>query len=192
VADPDAPLVVQVALGLVFLASGLAKMWHPLAFARGVVAYRVIFERPARVVGLLVPPTEMLLAGAHLTGFALMPLAACGLVMLACFVLAVGTVLWRGSATECQCFGNDGQAISSVTITRILVLAIGELLVLATFDPTNAHYLIDPTVAGSERTLVFMTAILVLICGSWLTRIHEVLQLARKCNTCGTRLGAER
>src|SRR5262245_20272080 len=64
-------LVVQLAVGLVFLLSAAGKIMTPRDFARGVVEYQVLPDRLSYLVGLLLIPTEILLAAVHLTGMLL-------------------------------------------------------------------------------------------------------------------------
>jgi methylamine utilization protein MauE len=175
-------LVVQLAVGLVFLLSVAGKLINPRDFARGVVKYQVLPDRLSYVVGLTLIPTEVLLAAFHLTGRLLSFGALLGVGVLACFAAGVAVNLKRGRSLPCYCFGNSkGDVISGRTLARLTLLMVGEMLLLAdlalsrTDNPANLDRVHDV----SEFSLAFLSAIFLLIFGSWLLNAADVVELLR-------------
>lgn len=101
----NAELLGRLSLGLIFLASGLAKLRDPAAFVRAVLEYRVLPAPLARAYGLLLPFAELGAALLLLSGN--WPLVAAGVMvlMLTSFTVALAVTASRGQALACHCFG---------------------------------------------------------------------------------------
>jgi hypothetical protein len=175
-------LVVQLAVGLVFLLSVTGKLMNPFGFARGVVEYRIFPDRISYLFGLLLIPTEILLAVTHLTGWLLSFGALLGVVALACFTTGVAINLIRGRLLPCHCFGNSKEdVISGRTLARLALLMVGEMLLLADFAFSRANNPVNLNVVNnaSEFGLAFLSAIFLLIFGSWLLNAADMIELLR-------------
>ncbi len=175
-------LVVQLAVGLVFILSVTGKLMTPRDFARGVVEYRVLPDRLSYLVGLLLIPTEILLAATHLTGRLLSFGVLLGIVVLACFMVGVALNLKRGRLLPCYCFGKSkGDVISKRTLARLILLMAGELFLLAdiAFLKANNPVNLDRVNDMSEFGLAFLSAIFLLVFGSWLLSAADVVELLR-------------
>jgi hypothetical protein len=173
-------LVIQIAVGLVFLLSVAGKLMNPRGFARGVVEYHVLPDRLSYLLGLLLIPTEILLAAIHLTGRLLSFGALFGVVVLACFAAGVALNLKRGRVLPCYCFGNSkGDVISGRTLARLILLMIGEMFLLAdfAFSRANNPVTLDQVRDVSELGLAFLSAIFLLVFGNWLSYSFDVAKL---------------
>lgn len=119
----EADVAARLALGCVFVASGLAKtVWN----RRFVEALYLARSAPPALVPLarvVVPPLE-LAAGVLVVADALHPLGAvaCGLLLLV-FTASTWKATTSGSALPCGCFGVAGTRLDRGTIVRNAVLA---------------------------------------------------------------------
>ena len=185
-----AGLVVQLALGLVFLLSTVGKLRRPAAFLEGVAEYEVLPRPLALAFGALVIPAEAFLAVAHLTGWGLSVAVPVGCALLLAFALAVGVNLTRRRDLLCHCFGSQGgERISLRSAAQLLLLFGGEVFLLTTVvrpgGPTGLVY--PERVASLEQlALAAAWAVFCLLAGLWLLRADQVYQLFRayRCKTC--------
>lgn len=122
-AHPYALLLGRLVLGGLFLFSDLGKTLDRQGTVRAVAAYGVLPTSLARVYGLLLPRTELLLAGLLLAGL-LTRFAALGLsLLLLNFAIAVGVNLARGRQMDCGCFERAArERLGWGTLLRIVVL----------------------------------------------------------------------
>lgn len=181
-------LVVQLAVGLVFLLSVNGKLMNPLGFARGVIEYRILPDRVSYLAGLLLIPTEILLAATHLTGWLLSFGVLSGIAVLTCFMTGVAINLRRGRLLPCHCFGaSKGDVISGRTLARLALLMAGELLLLAgvDFSMANNPVTLDQFRDVSEFGSAFLSAVFLLVFGNWLLTAADVMKLLRPWSVDG-------
>ena len=186
-------LVAQLALGVVFVLSAAGKLRDPAGFARGVVDYQILPASLAYPAGLLIIGLEGWLAIAHLTGLLLAIAVPLGFGTLVSFAVAVGVNLRRGRALPCYCFGGrGGETISVRTLARLLLLVGGEVLLLA--DPslfTGSQIVYPGRITNfSELALPLFWATFLLVAGSWLLSLPDLVDLLRPCNTCPAAAGS--
>lgn len=175
-------LVIQLAIGLTFLLSVKGKLMDPRGFARGVIEYRVLPDRVSYLAGLLLIPTEMLIAATHLTGWLLSFGVLVGVVVLACFTAGVAMNLKRGRLLPCYCFGNaQGSMISGRALARLILLMVGELLLLTSFalSAANNSVSLDQVRDASELGFALLSAVFLLILSNWLLDAADVVKLLR-------------
>lgn len=134
-------LAARLCLGLFFLQGALGKVVDLRQFIRGVVDYRMLPEPAARIFGALLPWGELALALALILGVAVPLSAAAAMVLLACFITAVGVNLRRGQAIRCNCHGIAAtSAIGWGTIARNgLLLALGPSAAAVMGAPISLH-----------------------------------------------------
>jgi len=175
-------LVLQLAIGLVFLLSACGKLLNPHGFARGVMDYQVLPNSLAYGVGLVLIPVEVLLAVSHLSGWLLAFAVPLALAILASFAAAVAVNLRRRRVLPCYCFGDHGgETISRRSLIRLLLLVAGELLLLANPTLFATSQLVYPhRLAGfSDLGLVLFWAIFLLVAGLWFLSIADVMEVLR-------------
>lgn len=173
---PEPSLLVAQSLGIVFAVSTAAKLRHPLVFARGVAAYEVVPPRLSHATAFLVIALEGTLAIVHITGWFIFAGAIVGLVLLSAFALVVTRTLRAGHAKLCQCFGQRQETVSGRTLSRILLLAIGELFLVAQSG--------EPSAGMAEAGVSALSAALFVMSVSWVLAVPDVVAILRPCNTC--------
>ena len=185
----SARLVLQLALGGVFLVSSLGKLRHPMAFLRGVAEYDVLPIPFAYAFGAVLIPAEAFVALALLSGIAAgvaLPLAT---ALLLIFGAAVAINLRRHRDMLCHCYGSLGEERLSARSLAQLGLLIAAGLFVWSGGGGSVRALAGPEDAVAAATL----ALACLAAGLWLLHADEVVRLFRKeCRTCGRRAaGAE-
>jgi uncharacterized membrane protein YphA (DoxX/SURF4 family) len=97
--------VAQVAIALVFLAAGLAKIGDTAAFARQIHYYRLLPFGLENLLAIVLPWIELLAALAIL--LRLSPRAGSVVMagLMGLFVVVVAAAVVRGLDIECGCFG---------------------------------------------------------------------------------------
>jgi hypothetical protein len=176
-------LVAQLALGIVFALSAVGKLRDPTGFTRGVADYQILPVWLAHPVGFLIIGLEVCLAIAHLTGWLVADAAPLGFGMLMSFGVAVGVNLRRGRALPCHCFGSqNGESISARTLGRLVLLLACELLVLSDPSLFVSNQLIYPGrfVSISQLALAFFWATFLLMVGSWILSVRDLMDLFRR------------
>lgn len=122
---------------------------------------------------------ELLIAIAHLGGFALQVVAPASVVLLAVLLAVVGRAVRRGQRVPCMCFGSDKEEIASIAT----VIRLGGLMLA---EATIAFW----AASGSRPTplyaLGFSGALLAMLAASswltvfgWLVATYELIGLYR-------------
>jgi uncharacterized membrane protein YphA (DoxX/SURF4 family) len=117
--------VTRLGLGCVFLWSSLPKIRQPYDFLSGVYEYELVGPTVGIAVAMVVPWMELVLGialvGGVFAGGALLGSA----ILLGVFVACHASVLYRGLAIGCACFGGTGQSpIDYGTLVRTGLLAL--------------------------------------------------------------------
>jgi hypothetical protein len=187
----DLRIVVQLAIGIVFLLSTPGKLIDPKGFARGMVEYRIVPKSVALFGAIPVIVTEIFLTVSHLTGWLLRFAVPVGLAMLLMFSIAVSINLWKGRALRCFCFGaSDGELISKRTLIRLLLLLGGEIYVFTGLNSlTTIRVLqLDRIESFAHLCVALFWAGFLLVAGGWLLSLSDAAEVLRP----GTRLNRER
>lgn len=166
--------VVQLALGIVFLVSTASKAFDPRGFARGVADYEMLPPWLVSPASCLIIVLEGWSAVAHITGWLLMIAMPIGVALFVSFAAAVSSNLRRGRAVACHCFGSHGEAISSHTLGRLILLIGCETYLLTRHRPV---YLQE--VALQEIGLALFWATFSLLVALWLVSCVDVGRLLR-------------
>lgn len=180
----EAVLVVQLAVGLVFLQAGVGKLRQFRHFVQDLSAYNVLPEAMAAPAGLILVILEMIIAVAHLSGSLLtwaVPLTLC---VLGAFLTVVLVVLKRGTAVSCLCFGSaEGEPVSIRTVIRLGVLLAAEIGVLIT-GSSDADWLVPTEMGLGDLALAIACAGLALVLFFWVLAAPEFLTMLRSCRQC--------
>jgi hypothetical protein len=159
-------------VGLIFLIAGAGKLLARVPAAQSIEAYRLLPEPVARLVGLVLPVVELVIASSLLTGFLADWTALGALGLLLVFSVAQASVLLRGQEVPCGCFGSLssrpvrwGNVLSNLALAACCVLASNLFVSVSRFRWT-AHYLSSenstPVPADEIAGLQFLTAALFL------------------------------
>ena len=106
---------------MVFVYSGLIKLWDPQAFALQVHAYKILPVWGETAFAVILPVFEFSTGGWLVIGRGRRPALLAAIGMLAIFILALGSVLARGLDIDCGCFGAGAES-PWVALGRDLVL----------------------------------------------------------------------
>ena len=122
----------QVALGLLFLASALAKIGDTGALATQVHHFRLVPLWSENLLGMTLPWIELLCGLALVLGVRARAGAWVVLASLLVFTVAIGTAMARGLDFECGCFGTaDGTRVGWMKLAEnvgmIVLAAVGSL-----------------------------------------------------------------
>jgi Methylamine utilisation protein MauE len=177
-------LVLQLALGGVFLVSSLGKARRPLAFLSGVAEYRILPIPLAYAFGAVLIPAEAFVALALLSGLAVavaLPLAT-GLLLV--FSAAVAINLRRHRDMLCHCYGSlGGERLSARSLVQ-LALLIGVGLFVWSGGGGSVRLLAAPV----DALVAAGWALASLMAGLWLLHADEVVRLYRPgCKACTRR-----
>jgi uncharacterized membrane protein YphA (DoxX/SURF4 family) len=99
---------LRLAVGAVFVFSGLTKVVDIDGTIRAVRAYQLLPEAVVPTVGSGLPVLELALAGLLISGLLIRPAAVLTSVICAAFFLGVASAWARGLQIQCGCFGNGG------------------------------------------------------------------------------------
>jgi hypothetical protein len=183
---PHLAFALELSLGIVFLLSALPKFRQPLAFAQGVVGYKILPAGVARVFALALIPLEAFLALTFLTGWLTGIALLLAMITLLAFLFGVGINLRRGRRIPCGCFGETSEPISLRTLARLFML-LAAVLLLATYRTTGEPWPglgLLVTNASAASALVYLlhtvslAASLVLL-GAWLLSLPELAVMLR-------------
>jgi uncharacterized membrane protein YphA (DoxX/SURF4 family) len=131
-------LAFRTAVGGVFLWAGMIKMLDPLAFARGIEAYR-LFPRPAAFfLALTLPAVEVACGALLVLGLLRRPAALLASAMSAGFIVLVAATMVRGLDVTCGCFGSfSGKADARLLVQDAVLLALSLAVLLSRRDPLS-------------------------------------------------------
>jgi hypothetical protein len=167
-------VVVQLAIGIVFLLSSVGKLLERSSFIQGVAAYRIVPSSWASLTASIVIAVEACLATTHLTGYLLKPALVVGLGLIATFGTAVVVNLKRGRPLPCYCFGGSGSVVTWGTLARLGLLGAGETLLLRLHQPVYVSRLVL-----AELGSALFWSILLLVVSLWLFAMGDLLRLLK-------------
>lgn len=118
---PYPTLVSRLALGVLFLLSGLSKLGTTAAFAANIRSYEM--NLPAGLVSVMavgLPPLEVGLGVWLLAGLFLRFSGAVSAVLMAVFTVAIAQAWLRGLDINCGCFaGSEGNPLGTALISAL-------------------------------------------------------------------------
>jgi hypothetical protein len=177
---PHLALTLRVSLGLVFALAVLPKLRRPLAFARGVVEYRILPAGLAYAFGLILIPAEAFLAAALFTGRAAGLALGGSALVFATFLAAVGLNLEQGRRISCGCFGQSSEEISPRAAVRLaLLLSVSLLLLILEVSGRVAGVELAGLAGFFDAAFTVFLAAFFLLAGAWMLRAPELRDLLR-------------
>jgi uncharacterized membrane protein YphA (DoxX/SURF4 family) len=100
---------LRLVLGGVLLVAGALKVNDLAGSVRAVRAYQLLPETAAQLVGAGLPVAEIALGALLLAGLGVRVAAVFSAVLLAVFVVGIGSAWARGLRIDCGCFGGGGE-----------------------------------------------------------------------------------
>ena len=175
-------LTIQVAVGLVFLWSAVAKAVRPTAFVNGLLEYNVVPERFAYPAGIIIIALELIFGLSHLGGWLFQPILASAVAFLSILMLIVVNAARHGLPTPCLCFGAKSEVVSVRTITRLSLIIAVEIALW--FGVQAGYYRPQDTLTFSQFLPVSISAGLALLVASWVLVVPDLNTLRRSCIRC--------
>lgn len=128
-------LGARLVLAALFAAAAVPKILDPVSFARDVENYHLLSPELVALVAVALPPLELVLALALLTGVHARGAALVTGGLLLAFAAGMAQAIARGIDLDCGCFGSAmAMEVSGWTIARNLVLTLLAWLVAAAPD----------------------------------------------------------
>ncbi len=106
-------LILRVAVGVVFIWAGGAKIGHADVFAAQIAAFGIVPRALIAPMALLLPFFEVLLGGYLILGLYTRVAAIVAVVQLAIFAGAIASAVSRGLSLSCGCFGPNDTTVTS-------------------------------------------------------------------------------
>ncbi len=106
-------LLLRVAVGVLFVWAGGAKIGHADVFAAQIAAFGLVPHALIAPLALLLPLFEVLLGAYLVLGLYTRVAAIIAVVQLAIFATAIGTAVARGLSLSCGCFGPGDKSVTS-------------------------------------------------------------------------------
>lgn len=155
--------VLQIALGILFLISGVAKMKTPHALAQAIQQYGLGLVGPelARLLAWLLPPFELILGIMIVTGIWLKITALAIVGLLLAFTVSMAINFARGNQFSCNCFGATSSNIGIGSLSRNVILIFASILlsVLSPWSVPGSTLLhADVQVLSSTNTIALFAA----------------------------------
>lgn len=174
--------VVRLALGVIFIWAAAGKLVNPIRFADGLADYTTLPTPALYILAATLISLELALGLSHATGQFLdggIPLALATLIV---FAVLVRRRLSQGRPGPCLCFGttDDSELISSRTIARLGILIAGEVLLLGhigSWTRENLSVAVASPETGTFSPMIIVWTTIILVLGTWVLRINEVLEL---------------
>jgi uncharacterized membrane protein YphA (DoxX/SURF4 family) len=125
-----AVLVLRVAIGLVFVVAGVAKIGHATEFAAQIAGFRLLPQPVIAPLALALPFLELLLGGYLVVGLFTRASAWTAALLFALFDAAIASAVVRGMTVSCGCFGpNDTTVTTWPEVARDAVLVVIAIVV---------------------------------------------------------------
>jgi uncharacterized membrane protein YphA (DoxX/SURF4 family) len=106
--QPWIGLVVRLTLGGVLLVAGYLKVGTPDKSQMAVRAYEMLPISVANLLGLILPPVEIVIGVLLILGALTRVMAALGGFTMFVFIIAIAQAWARGLNIDCGCFGGGG------------------------------------------------------------------------------------
>jgi len=110
---PIAVLIVRVAIGVIFLVAGAAKVGHAAEFAQEIAAFRLLPQGVIAPMALGLPLLEILLGACLVLGVFTRTTAWIAVAVFAVFDLAIASAVVRGMSISCGCFGPSDASVTT-------------------------------------------------------------------------------
>lgn len=147
-------LAARLVLGGVLLAAGLLKVGNLGESVLAVRAYRLLPYELTSIVGYALPLVEIFVGLLLITGLFTRAAGVVGALLMAAFIIGIGSAWARGLSLDCGCFGGGGEispaeaaAAYPWEIARdIGLLALGAWLAVKPRTPYSLDNLRHPAV----------------------------------------------
>jgi hypothetical protein len=115
---------VLIGVAVLFLYTGLSKLFDPYAFAQSIEGYRLVSGAPALVGAFIIPWLECLAAFALFWPRWRKAAILLLVPLLILFQLALMSAYFRGLDIDCGCFGGDASSDVGLALFRNCFLLV--------------------------------------------------------------------
>ncbi len=128
---PAVLAALRLAMGVIFLWAGLAKIPEPGFFAQTLRAYEILPLAWIHPYAIVMPWIEVVAGLLLVLGLWTCSSALVGLLLLLSFGAAIGVNLYRGADFACGCFGLDGRegSLTEALVQDGFLMAVSLLLI---------------------------------------------------------------
>ena len=131
--QPWIGLLARLTLGGVLFAAGYLKVGTPDKSQMAVRAYEMLPISVANLLGLILPPIEIVIGALLILGALTRVMAALGGFTMIVFIIAIAQAWVRGLNIDCGCFGGGGSVAPGETKYLQEILRDLGLVFLATY-----------------------------------------------------------
>lgn len=114
--------VVRLALGCMFIWSGLSKIRQPYSFLSSIYDFELTGAQFGMMVAMVLPWLEFLVGICLVGGICVNGALLVTVGMATMFAFTLASVLYRGLDISCGCFGASKEVISYFTLIRACVI----------------------------------------------------------------------
>lgn len=134
ITHPYTALIGRILLGAIFIYASLSKILNPDQFAQAVMNYRIAPLVSVNLFAIVLPWLELVSGIFLLVGFFSGGSIVIITLLMALFLGAIGSALFRGLDISCGCFSTDG--VHKITILYFIrdLLLFGLALQVLFYD----------------------------------------------------------
>jgi len=121
---------MRVVVGLVFVYASIDKIANPAYFAGTIQNYQILPDSLINLAAIILPWLELICGILLLSGLWHQSAAIIISTLTIIFILAIGSVIFRGLDIECGCFGSGSAANWGRIVEDIFLLAFSLQIVI--------------------------------------------------------------
>jgi hypothetical protein len=183
--NPEFATVILFATGVLFALSGWSKLKDLGRFSQGLELYGVLPHSFVGPASILIPVLEVVIAATFLLNCAIYVAAPTAALLTLSFIVAIVSVLRRGEAVSCLCFGaTSSENVSTRTLVRAVLLLVGTAVVAYMSIRQTSPFI---GVYSRRGLLVLLCAIVLLEALAWCVTAPDLLALTGSCKRCAAR-----
>ena len=121
---------LRIILAVVFAYAGALKLANPPEFYTAILNYKILPENAALIVAYFLPALELVCAAALLCrNYAKSAIIVVAL-MLAVFIVAIISAMWRNLDISCGCFGSSNSGLMLPLLRNFALIAFCAIIFL--------------------------------------------------------------
>ncbi len=130
ISSPYLTTIMRIMVGLVFIYASLDKIANPAYFAGTIQNYQILPDLLINLAAIILPWLELICGILLTSGLWHQSAAIIVSALTMIFILAIGSVIFRGLDIECGCFGSGSSANWGRIIEDIFLLAFSLQIVI--------------------------------------------------------------
>jgi uncharacterized membrane protein YphA (DoxX/SURF4 family) len=134
ISSPYLTTIMRMMVGIIFIYASLDKLANPAYFAGTIQNYQILPDSLINLAAIILPWLELICGISLITGLWHQSAAIIISTLTIIFILAIGSVIFRGFDIECGCFGSGSAANWGRIVEDIFLLAFSLQIV---FNPAS-------------------------------------------------------